>query len=430
MSHILVVGAGVSGLIAGKTLIEAGYTVTILEARNRPGGRIHTFQDKFSQPVEGGAEFIHGLQPLTLKILEETTAQPILLKGNFYSLDKDVVEKGEMFQDQWKDFNRELRKLEGDVTLEQFLIDHFSDEKYKDLREGITKFAEGFDVADTSRASTRILAKEWMNNDDKHQYHISGGYKTIVNHLENQVKSAGGTILYSANVAEIQWRKGNVNVMMSDGRNLLGEKIIVTVPIGVLIQEKIRFAPSIPEQLKKAFNDLGYGSVIKFLFEFKEPFWETARDGAFHKAAFIFSDAPVPTWWSQSPDRFPLLTGWLGGPNAFTIRHDPEYLYNRAIHSLEYITKCTKREVESMLIHWHITDWTTDPFSFGAYTFPTLQSTHARKLLGEGIMGTIFFAGEGLHDGEAMGTVEAALSNGLRVASAIGKLPSIGITGQ
>ncbi len=65
--HVIVVGAGIAGLSAGGLLKRAGCAVTILEARSRIGGRIHTSHVWPDVPVDLGASWIHGVNsnPLT-----------------------------------------------------------------------------------------------------------------------------------------------------------------------------------------------------------------------------------------------------------------------------------------------------------------------------------------------------------------------------
>jgi monoamine oxidase len=73
--HIVVIGAGAAGLMAARELARAGKRVTILEARDRCGGRIHPLPSAdFLYPAEGGAEFVHGEAPVTHGLLREAGA--------------------------------------------------------------------------------------------------------------------------------------------------------------------------------------------------------------------------------------------------------------------------------------------------------------------------------------------------------------------
>jgi len=418
MAEITIIGAGISGLTAARRLLELGNRITILEADNRIGGRIFTIQEKFSQPVELGAEFIHGKQEETFALVKEARCRSVLRKGNHYSVIDDQLDKGELVDDGWRELIKELNKLEEDIDLASFLDTRFGGPEYSDLRERVRRFAEGFDIADVDRVSTIALRDEWSSNDEDHQYHISGGYQRLIHYLDKKVRVMGGTIMTGSKVVEIQWQKGNVRIILENGSTLDAEKVIITVSLGILKKGGIRFSPPLPRH-DEAFKQIGFGGVIKFLFEFKDPFWQDLDTRPLKKLSFIFSDARIPTWWTQRPDNFPLLTGWLGGPASFSASKNSTELYQQAEQSLCYLLKCTPLHLRSKLVHWHIINWTENPLHLGAYTYPMIRTPEARKFLSTPINDTIFFAGEGIHSGESSGTVEAAIASGKTVAESV-----------
>ena len=127
----------------------------------------------------------------------------------------------------------------------------------------------------------------------------------------------------------------------------------------------------------------------------------------------------MPTWWTQRPDEFPLLTGWLGGPKSKVAPKEIAELYDKAERSLCYILNCQETVIRSQIRHWHVSDWNKDPHQFGAYTYPMVRTAEVRKFLSVPVDDTIYFAGEGIHNGESSGTVEAAVASGLNVVQDI-----------
>src|SRR5205814_6127959 len=86
--HIIVIGAGAAGLMAARELARAGKRVTILEARDRCGGRIHPLPaSAFGYPADGGAEFVHGEAPVTRGLLSEAGLSMRTIEGTQWSFD-------------------------------------------------------------------------------------------------------------------------------------------------------------------------------------------------------------------------------------------------------------------------------------------------------------------------------------------------------
>jgi monoamine oxidase len=196
-----------------------------------------------------------------------------------------------------------------------------------------------------------------------------------------------------------------------DGRSFQAEKILITVPVSVLASGALAFSPTLPAY-QSAAGQIGVGGVVKFLFEFHDAFWENSIRHPMPTLRFLFSDAVVPTWWSQLPDATPLLTGWLGGPAVSKIPDDQQALFGRALQSLAYAFGCDEAFIRGKLKAWRVDHWLADPFSLGAYSYDKIGSTEARRLLNTVVSDTVYFAGEALYSGPHTGTVEAALTSG------------------
>ena len=128
---------------------------------------------------------------------------------------------------------------------------------------------------------------------------------------------------------------------------------------------------------------------------------------------FIFSSAKVPTWWSQYPDKNPVLTGWCARPHADELKDEsPDKIKHYALQSLEEIFGVPEGFLEKELEGWQVIDWQKDPFSSGAYSYEVVNGSEYKTILKTPLENRIFFAGEGLFEGPEIGTVNAALVQG------------------
>jgi monoamine oxidase len=411
-TNCVVIGAGAAGLMVAFELTSAGYSVIVLEARNRIGGRICTLPAMpFSFPVETGAEFIHGELPLTSSLLAAASMRQTPMEGKIYQLERGELTSHTLFDEDWDHVLSELKTLQNDVPMAKFLQEKFPQEKYAELHRQLKKFVEGYNAADITQASAIALRDEWTQEEDPVQYRPMGGYSKLLEFLLHQIKTRGGDVLLSHEVTEINWKPGEVNVSAKNGSAYSANKIFVTVPVSVLRKDNLKFTPPLPDYIAAAKN-IGVGGVIKFLFEFTPVFWNTYVQRKFPSFRFLFTDAPIPTWWSQLPETTPVLTGWLGGPPAETASEQQEDLFKKAIHSIAYILSVSIEQVERSLKTWRIENWYTDPFAFGAYSYDTVETNEAKAILNKPAVETVYFAGEALYEGPHTGTVEAALTSG------------------
>lgn len=410
---VIIIGAGPCGLMAAYELGEQ-FTVTVVEARARSGGRIDTIMWE-GLPIEAGAEFVHGKAPVTREILEKAGIDPIMSEGEIYRKKNGRFSRVEEMTEDWKKLMNTMEQLEEDVTLRDLLDRFFGGEKNTLFRKHVSAYAEGFDVADTNRASAKQLYREWKKQDDEN-FRVSRGYGGLTNYLSQAAKAKGVLIHTGDPVKEIHWRKDRVEVITAGGIKYEAEKLVITVSLGVLQQRNsaahIHFDPSI-EFYENKFDKIGFGAVIKLVLCFKRAFWQS-------DAGFILSDELFPTWWTQLPDKSPIITGWLGGPAAVQMSSEPdEIILQKAIGSLSALYDLPMATLKENLAGSFVFNWQKDPYTLGAYSYPTIGAGQAKKVLSEPLDETIFFAGEALYTGDHPGTVEAALVNGVEAAGRI-----------
>jgi len=202
---IIVIGAGAAGLMAARALGKAGKKVLVLEARNRLGGRIHTqTNSRFSIPTETGAEFVHGDLSVTQNLLAEIKNGLLLVEGQSYQIKNGELQASGEFIADFDKLLEKINELQEDMPLANFLEQYLADEEFADLRNSVTRFAEGYDAADTKKVSTFALRDEWQSGGAENSFHLQGGYGKLIEYLAAQCQALGGVIQLSTVVKEIK----------------------------------------------------------------------------------------------------------------------------------------------------------------------------------------------------------------------------------
>ena len=425
-ADVIIIGGGASGLGAGKEIAKAGKKVYVLEARNRLGGRIYTLTvPGFSTPLEAGAEFIHGNMPATQSLLREGGIKFYPIAGKYYMIKNGKFQESENL---WTTFSILLSKadsLKQDMPFSKFLDQYLNEEKYKAVREIARGFVEGYDAADIKRASTFALREEWKIFGQSDQYRVKGGYIKLIDFLSKEIIKHNSAIFLSTVAKEIRWKPDNVEVISDKGKIYSARKALITVPLGVLQSKPddeahLHFSPGLPEKLEAA-KSIGYGTAIKVFLEFKDAFWESSENQIqirkTPELGLLISDTFFTAYWTQLPNKTPLITGWLAGPQAEKYKNtSDENIITMALDALGYIFNTDRSFLLKNLRAGKVVNWQTDPFSLGAYSYATVESNEAKKVLTQPVEDTLFFAGEALSEGTAMGTLEEALANGMKTA--------------
>src|SRR6202790_3882098 len=415
--HIVVIGAGAAGLMAARELGRAGKKVTILEARDRCGGRILPLPAaEFGYPAEGGAEFVHGEAPVTHGLLREAGLSLLPIHGKQWTVEDGKFSREESQDPHEAELHKAVQALKDDLTVAEFLRRHFAGPEYDRLRHSIERMVEGYDAADPERASILALREEWMAGGRNTQARIIGGYGALVDFLTAECRNDGVAAHLGSAVSAIEATNGRVVVRCTSGDALDCDIVILTVPLPLL--REIVLPPAEREKAAAAAH-IGFGNVIKILLRFETRWWvDKRRDLA--DLTFLLSDARIPVWWTQHPADLPVLTGWFGGPKTEAMASlGEDELIEAGLASLAEIFSIDPKQLMRNLVAARAINWAHDPLAGGAYSYATPETRAAQAVLSSPEGRVIFFSGEALYRGRDMGTVEAALTGGLETARTI-----------
>jgi monoamine oxidase len=417
----IVIGAGVSGLAAARTLAEAGRRVALIEARERVGGRIHTVQAiQGDLPVELGAEFIHGLPEELIDLVDEAGLTRFELDGDSRCVNPgrgagrlgpcgDQHEVHQLFEELGQ---VQLSPDSRDLSFSEFVGQR---KLGPEAATRATNYVEGFNAADADRISVRALAKQQAAEDAisaDRLFRVVEGYERVPQYLLRRFRDAGGELLRSTVVRSINWQPGQVEVATDTGHVLLAKAAILTLPLGVLQARRVAFSPQ-PVEILKAADSLVMGLAARVVYEFDSSFWK--QFASLNGVSFMFApEATPPTWWTTSPRPGTTLTGWTAGRKAKKLEMD--LLPETGLETLSVMLGSTVHEVRKHLLRWHMHDWHIDSHSLGAYTYVPRGAVDASDQLSQPVEQTLFFAGEHTDTSGHWGTVHGALRSGYRAA--------------
>ncbi|HZE25414.1 MAG TPA: NAD(P)/FAD-dependent oxidoreductase [Blattabacteriaceae bacterium] len=409
----LIIGGGIAGLVAARQLTRAGLRVTLLEARDRLGGRIYT-ESAGEFPVEFGAEFVHGRPDEILAIAAEGATPIVPVQGKFRrQINGEWADAGHLMERIDRLFSK-LPSKEPDESFQYYLDRSGEDDEVKQHAQ---QYVEGFHAADPSLVSARSIrrdseAEEAIKGD--HQYRIASGYESLVRTVAERIDRSRCDILMNTAVHEIAWRPGQA-IVRAGLTEYLAPRAIITLPLGVLKSGSVAFSPALPEK-QNAMSFLEMGPVIRVSLCFKEKFWE--RDPKMADVSFLFTDDPqFPTWWTTNPLAYPVLTGWAAGPHAGVHTGcSKDDIVRSAVQALARIMKIPQPELRQQITASFVHDWQADPFSRGAYSYTAVGGMDAAQALAAPVGGTLFFAGEATNVEGYTGTVHGAIATGLRAA--------------
>jgi len=421
---ILVVGAGLSGLAAAAQLVTRGFTnVRVIEARDRIGGRIHTDRSTGHAFDLGAAWVQYSTDPTNplLGILNQLGVEPPVT--NWDSLQVYDEQTGAVSS---TTLTSGENKIEDDLDTVGDTIARLANEDVSLgsvlqplLDQGFTTAAQlrllNFLVAyyivnDYAAEIADIGAYDMASNapgpseDEVDQ--LVGGFDVLTESL-----AQGLNIQLSEPVQSISYDQDSVRVVTSLATYDVAA-VIVTLPVGVLRSGAVVFDPPLPDAKQQAIMDIGFGTFEKAILIYDQAFWPTATTSFGYASA---TENACPFWLNaQATSGVPALVAMFTGNGALYASSlsdaDLQALVTGQVATMFGATS----PAPTAMIR---TNWTTDPYSLGAYTYPAIAPVAtAIAALAAPVGGRLFFAGEAT-DPDWYSYTQGAYLSGIRAAN-------------
>lgn len=408
---MLVVGAGMAGLSAARSLTDAGWPVCVIEARDRIGGRVHTDRD-WGLPLELGASWIHGItdNPV-LELAHRAKAQ--LVPTDYYGWVELAVDPAlpplRYDSAPWHAFVQRARGVVDGGNLGAAVQAAATRERLSATQRAELAFYLSTEIAEEYAADPDELSS---NNFDKGDY-TGGDQDVITNGYDAlpRLLAEGLRIVLHAPVTAITQRGDSV-VVRTEDRTFEGPAAIVTVPLGVLKAGTIAFDPSLPDGHRHAVGALGFGVLAKSFFRFDKRNWKV--DNAFYQYLGAES-GPWAQWFTLPGPAGPVAVAFNGGSHGRTVESWPPQ------QQLADASPIARRIFgdDVSLTAVRTTTWSRDPFARGAYSFHAPGSGIDDRLrLQQPVGERVYLAGEAVGANNPA-TVTGAVLSGRYAASQV-----------
>ncbi|MCC7009603.1 MAG: FAD-dependent oxidoreductase [Acidobacteria bacterium] len=377
---VLVAGAGLAGLVAARDLERAGATVSIVEARDRLGGRVWTIRGLAAgQHAEGGADLIESAQTSVLELARELRLRTSrILRGGFgyYGTDargrvgvqrhldlfealgrllRPHIEAYELTEQRWHSpIVQRLSRTPVSTWLDQVRADARMRQRLRALR--------GLFLADPEDLSLLALVDFFATNaqGSERMVRLTGGNDAIATELARRLRTPPDL---NAALRRVRQDAAGVVTTVETAHGVVERRadyLVSTLPASVL--RDVRFEPGLPEPQRDALEHLKYGAATRLLLQFARRFWRHVG----RPLAFGSDRATGAVWDGNEQQRGPegvlsLLAG--GGASAalqdLLRRRGPDGV----AAELAWLGR-PSRVLASLAIAWE-----TDPWSRGGYAY-------------------------------------------------------------
>ncbi len=385
---VVIIGAGISGLEAAKTLHAKGVSFVVVEADNRIGGRVYTNNKIFGVPFDTHAHW-----------MTYPKGNPLINYGKDNGFDvyrdlrvsKSFVGDREATDEEYKDlsqtyelFNKKMETSANNATGDD-------DNARTALGEDFFKLPWGYTVASNwgvwgmAQNSKDYSPYDWWNSVGGGQYFCRQGYGTLVAHYGQGVPVSLGTW-----VEEIDWQGDGVKVITSSG-TIKAKAAILTVSVGVLAKNHIRFTPELPIEKREAIDGIDMAVMDYIGLQFSEDVFGFGADVYVDQQQHDENGVGYLASMSGSN----LVYAYVGGDQARALEN--EGMDAAVAYGLDGMKSMLGNEIEKKFIKGHATATGKWRYYEGSYSSAKPGKHSMRAALRKTVAEKLFFSGEACH---------------------------------
>jgi len=402
-TDVVVVGAGAAGLAAANTLRANGYSVQLLEAKNRVGGRAWTDRETFGFPVDWGCHWLHSASINSFREMadawsieyKKTPADWRIYRDDHWETDDEIT--------QWKIYRDKCSKALADAHSQRIdipLADVLPpDRKWKPIYLYVM---QSYTTASPERLSIMDIGNY---NDTNEDWPVKNGYGALVARYSQDID-----VHLNTTVTKISCKNTGAVVTTYYGE-LKTRVVIVTIPTNVLTANAIEFDPALPDWKLFAASQLPLGHGGKVAFKV-----DPVSSLPLHKYIVYGPSIPEAIGFQVQPFDFNLVIGHFGGMWCIDFKgiSSPDAIeYARRELVQMYGSSVIKHITTSKSVMWH-----NDPHIQGTYSNALPGQSSQREALARPVDDRLYFAGEATSK-DAYATAHGAYQSGLDAAKAV-----------
>ncbi len=400
--EVVIIGAGIAGIEAAKTFHDKGISFVVVEANNRIGGRVYTDNDIFGVPFDTHAHW-----------MSYPSGNPLIKYGKNNGFDvyrdprvsKSFVGNREATEEEYRDLSKTYNLFNKRIEASANNVTGDDDNVRTALGEDFFKRPWGYTVASNlgvwgmAQNSKDYSPVDWWNSVGGGQHFCREGYGTLVAHYGQGVPVSLGTW-----VKEIDWQGDGVKVITLSG-TIKARAVILTVSVGVLAKNHIKFTPELPVEKQEAIDGIDMGVMDYIGLQFTEDVFGFGADVYVDQQQ---QDENGVGYMANMSDTN-LVYAYVGGDQAKALEN--EGVDAAVAYGLDGMKSMLGNDIEKKFIKGYATATGKWPNFEGSYSTAKPGKQPMRGVLRQTVAEKLFFSGEACHPTQ-WATVNGGLNAG------------------